>query len=431
LTKHLITGNLRILNTEFFIAKRIIGRRDGKKKISSPTIRIAIGGVAIGLAVMILTVSIVRGFQFSIRDKVEGFNADIQINNFDNNNSYEPVPVIKEQSFLPAVQRMPGVKHIQVYATKIGIIKTKTDNEGVLLKGISGDYDWSFVKKNLVRGSLFLPHDTIPLNDIVISKTIANELGVDTGSHLLIFFITKTKTRDAYGHYSYEQRVKTFNVKGIYSSGLEEFDKQFVFVDIGQIQKLNFWTSSQVGGFEILCNNFNDVDKVEDSVNNVIGQNLNAESIKKINSAIFSWLQLQNTNAAIIIILMAIVSAIAMISALIVLILENTNMIGLLKALGSRNVSIQQIFLIDGAYLILWGLFWGNLIGLTLCYLQSHYGLIKLDQETYYVSQVPIYLNWKYVLVLNGGAFFSCMVMLILPSFIISRILPVRTLKYS
>ena len=419
------------MNTEFFIAKRIISRRDGKKKISSPTIRIAIGGVAIGLAVMILTVSIVRGFQFSIRDKVEGFNADIQINNFDNNNSYEPVPVSKEQAFLPALKQIPGVKHVQMYATKIGIIKTKTDNEGVLLKGISEDYDWSFVKKNLVRGSLFYPHDTVPVNDIVISKTIAAALGVDTGSRLLIFFITKTKAPDTYGRYSYEQRVKTFNVRGIYSSGLEEFDKQFVFVDIAQIQRLNFWTADQVGGFEILCNNFKDVDKVEETANNVIGQNLNAESIKKINSAIFSWLQLQNTNAAIIIILMAIVSAIAMVSALIVLILENTNMIGLLKALGSRNVSIQQIFLIDGAYLIVWGLFWGNLIGLSLCYLQSHYGLIKLDQATYYVSQVPIYLNWKYVLVLNAGAFFSCMLMLILPSFIISRILPVRTLKYS
>jgi lipoprotein-releasing system permease protein len=419
------------LNTEIFIAKRIIGGRSRTKKISRPTVRIAIAGVAIGLTVMLLTVAIVRGFQLSIQNKVEGFSADIQINNYDNNNSYEPAPVSKNQTFLGTLEKMEGINHIQVYATKIGIIKTKTNNEGVLLKGISSDYDWSFVKANLVKGNVFLPRDSVPSSDIIISKTIANDLGADTGSKLFIFFITRAKTPDSYGHYSYEQRVKTFFVKGIYSSGLDDFDRQIVFVDIAQIQKLNFWTSDQVGGFEIRCNNFNEVNKIEDSVNKNIGQNLVAESITKINSAIFSWLDLQNTNAAIIIILMSIVSAIAMISALIVLILENTNMIGLLKALGARNISIRQIFLIDGAYLILWGMLWGNLIGLSLCFLQNHYGLIKLPQETYYVSEIPIYLNWKYILAINCGSFLSSMLMLILPSFIISRILPVKTLKYS
>lgn len=419
------------MNAEFFIAKRIIGVSARKHKVSRPTIRIAIAGVAIGLAVMLLTVAIVRGFQISIRDKVEGFNADIQINNYDNNSSYEPIPVSRNQPFVAKLEKLPGIKHLQVYSTKIGIIKTKTYNEGVLLKGIGSDYDWNFIKNNMVKGTVFLPQDSVPCNRIVISKAIANDLGADTGSKLFVYFITKTKNPDSYGHYGYEQRVKTFYVGGIYSTGLDDFDRQFAFVDIAQIQKLNFWTPDQVGGFEVLCSNFNNVDRIENKINKLVGGNLIAESIKKINSAIFSWLDLQNTNAAIIIVLMAIVSAIAMISALIVLILENTNMIGLLKALGATNSSIRKIFLINGAYLILWGMIWGNFIGLLLCYLQSRYGLVKLPQETYYVSQVPIYLNWKYVAAINGGTFVTCMLMLVFPSFIISRISPARTLKYN
>jgi lipoprotein-releasing system permease protein len=419
------------LDIEFFIASRILKGKGKRKKISRPTIRIAIAGVAIGLAVMIMTVAIVRGFQLSIRDKVEGFNTDIQINNLDYNNSFEPSPIIVDKPLMTMIGKLSGVKHIQVYATKEGIIKTKTENEGVLLKGVGSDFDWSFIKKNLVKGDVFYPHDTIPSGDIVISKSIAYALDVDIDSTLRVFFVTKARDADAMGHAGYEQRVKSFRVKGIYHTGLEEFDKQIVFVDIGKIQNLNFWSSSQVGGYEVKCNDFNDADKLEDAINGVVGEKLSAQNIKKINRAMFSWLELQNTNAAIIIILMMIVSAIAMISALIVLILENTNMIGLLKALGSTNSSIQKVFLLNGAYLIFSGLLIGNIIGLSLCLLQQHFGLIKLAQETYYVSQVPIYLHWRYVAYLNLGAFASCMIMLILPSFIISKISPVKTLRYS
>lgn len=418
------------MNVLFFIAKRVIGKRGKGNKISRPTVNIAIAGVAIGISVMILTVAIVVGFQISIRDKVEGFNADIQINKMDDNNSMEPSPIGRFQPFLGELKKLTQVNHIQVYATKSGIIKTKTENEGVILKGVGDDYDWSFIKRNLVEGKVFHPADTVPGNGIVISKTIALELDADTGSKLLIFFITRTRKSDSTGDYGYEQRVKTFYVKGIYHTGLDEFDRQIVFVDIGQIQNLNFWTSKQVGGFEVTCNNFKKVDENESAINKIVGQDLAATSIRKVNSAIFSWLDLQNTNAAIIIILMVIVSAIAMISALIVLILENANMIGVLKALGMSNWGIQKIFIMDGAYLVALGLLYGNLAGLTLCWVQSHYGLVKLSQETYYIPQVPIYLNWKYIVVLNAGAFLTCMLMLILPSFITSRIKPAVTLKY-
>ena len=379
---------------------------------------------------MILTVAIVVGFQISIRDKVEGFNADIQINKLDDNNSMEPAPIDRFQPFLGDLKRLPEVRHVQVYATKNGIIKTKTENEGVILKGVGSDYDWSFVQKNLEKGKVFHPIDSVAGNEIIISKTIASELGADTGSKLLIYFITRTRDADSAGNYGMEKSVKTFYVKGIYHTGLDEFDRQIVFVDLGQIQKLNFWNYRQVGGFEVKCTNFKKVEEDEKTINKVIGQDLEATSIRKVNSAIFSWLDLQNTNAAIIIILMVIVSAIAMVSALIVLILENANMIGVLKALGMTNWGIQKIFIMDGAYLILFGLLIGNISGLSLCWLQSHYGLVKLDQETYYISQVPIYLGWKYIVALNVGAFLACMLMLILPSFITSRIKPAVTLKY-
>jgi len=383
-----------------------------------------------GIAVMLLTVAIVVGFQISIRDKVEGFNADIQINKLDDNNSMEPAPINRFQPAIEDLKKLPEVNHIQVYATKNGIIKTKKENEGVILKGIGSDYDWTFIKKNLTKGHVFYPVDSVSGNGIIISQSIAAELDADTGSKLLIFFVTRTRNADSTKSYGYEQRVKTFYVKGIYHTGLDEFDRQVVFVDIAQIQSLNFWTSKQVGGFEVTCKNFKKVDSNEAAINKVIGQDLEATSIRKVNSAIFSWLDLQNTNEYIIITLMVIVSAIAMISALIVLILENASMIGLLKALGMTNWGIQKIFIMDGAYLILLGLFFGNVAGLSLCFIQSHYGLIKLSQETYYISQVPIYLNWKYVTALNAGAFISCMAMLILPSFITSRIKPAVTLKY-
>jgi lipoprotein-releasing system permease protein len=418
------------LNVIYFIAKRVIGKQGRGNKTSRPTVNIAIAGVSLGMAVMILTVAIVVGYQVAIRDKVEGFNTDIQINKMDNNNSMEPSPIERYQPFLNELKRMPQVKHVQVYATKSAIIKTKTENEGVLLKGVGSDYDWTFIKANLVKGHVLHPIDSIPGDGIIISKTIAAELDADTGSKLLLFFITHTRKADSAGNYGYEQRVKTFYVKGIYHTGFDEFDRQVVYADIAQIQSLNFWTPNQVGGFEVACNNFGKIGENENIINKMVGQDLVATSIRKTNAAIFDWLDLQNTTAVILIGLIVIVSAIAMISALIVLILENTHMIGLLKSLGMSNWGIQKIFIMDGAYLIMLGLFIGNAVGLSLCWVQSHFGLIKLSQETYYISQVPIYINWEYIAGITSGSFLVCMLMLILPSFVISRIKPAVTLKY-
>lgn len=418
------------MNTELFIARRIIEGRKGQRKISKPTARIAIAGVAIGLTVMILTISIVNGFQQSIKDKIEGFNGDIQISNLDNNNSYEPAPIERQQPFLADLKKMPDVKYVEAFVTKNGIIKTKTENEGVILEGVGADYDWTFIKKNLVKGDVLNLNDSTPSTDIVISKNIASALDMDIGSKLLVFFITKAKGADS-AHFTYEQRVRTFHVKGIYQTGLQDFDKRIVFTDMAQIQNLNYWKHDQVAGFEVLLNNFDKVDTVEGDIKNIIGVNLNAQSIHEINEPMFSWLELQNTNRNIILVLMAVVSAIAMVSALIVLILENTNTIGLLKALGMENTNIRRIFLIDGAYLILRGMMIGNIIGISFSLIQEHYKLIPLDQTTYYVPYVPISFSLLAVVILNIAAFAVCMLMLILPSYIVSRISPVKTLRYS
>ncbi|MEO6882912.1 MAG: FtsX-like permease family protein [Bacteroidia bacterium] len=417
------------MNTEFFIAKKIIFSERQSKTVSRPIVRISVIGIALGIAIMIITLAIVKGFQKQIREKVVGFASGIQITNYDNNTSYEPSPISKNQNFVAALQKYPGIKHIQVFAIKNGIIKTKTDNEGVMLTGVGSDYDWSFIKNNLVSGSVFTVNDTGATDKIVISQFLASRLELKLNDKLLVFFVTKKKTADS-ANSDYEQRVKAFYISGIYKTGLEDFDKKTVFVDIAAIQKLNFWDKNKIGGFEISVNNFKDVDKITDYVNSQIGDGLIAQSTKEINSTIFSWLDLQNINAEIVIILMLLVAAINMVSALLILILERTNMIGILKAIGQKSWSIQKIFLYNAAYLIGLGMFWGNVFGIILCLLQKHFGFITLPQETYYVSVVPIEMNYLFILLLNVGTLLTCLLMLIIPSFIVSRITPIKAIRF-
>lgn len=419
------------MNTELFIAKRIIFGDKSSKRISKPIVRIAIAGIAIGLTVMILTIAIVTGFQSEIRDKVIGFGSHIQITNYDYNNSFEPEPISKNQDFLPELKSNPEIKHVQVYATKNGIIKTKTDNEGVLLKGVSEDYNWSFIEKNLISGTVFSVTDSVSSKNIVISKQLASRLDLKLNDKLLIYFVTKKRniSPDREGG-EYEQRIKDFYISGIYETGFEEYDKKIVFVDVAQIQKLNYWEKDQVGGIEVILRDYNKIDKVGSYVYDLVGQNLNAQTIKETNSTIFSWLELQDINAVIVIVLMALVAAINMISALLILILERTNMIGILKALGTGNKNIQKVFLYNAAYLVGEGLLWGNIIGIALCLLQKHFGVFTLPKETYYVSVIPIQMNLIYFFLLSLGTFFLCLLMLIIPSFIISKITPVKAIRF-
>jgi len=416
------------LNTERFIAKRIIFGSGKTNQLSRPIVRISVLGIALGLAVMILTIAIITGFQNEIRNKLIGFGSNIQIVNYDTNVSDEPHPINKNQPFIDELLKNPDISHIQTYATKSGIIKTKTDNEGVLLKGIGPDYDWKFINENLKSGKSFTISDTGLSRNIIISKYLADKLELKLNDKMIIYFLTKKTDSTTF---QYEQRVKVFYISGIYETGFEDIDKRLVLVDIKQIQKLNYWNPNQIGGFEIAIKDYKKIDKIGVKINDLVGQGLIAQTIKEINPTIFSWLDLQDMNAVIVITLMILVAGINMISALLVLILERTNMIGILKALGAKNKNIQKIFLYNAAYLIGKGLLWGNVIGISIALFQKYFGVFKLDQATYYVSVIPININLFHILLLNIGTLLCCLLMLIVPSFIISKITPVKAIRFS
>ncbi len=410
-----------LLNIELFIAKRIFSVKE-LGSLSKPAVRVAIASIVLSIAVMIVSVAIVTGFQKEIRDKVIGFGSHIQISKYDSNESLEAQPIDKRQSFYPSFDTVPGIRHIQVFANKAGIIKTEDQMEGVVLKGIGSDYDWSFFKNRIIDGKVFSINDSIKSKDVIISKLIANRLKLKTGDSLRMYFIMKDQA---------QPKGRKFHISGIYETGLEEFDKVYVIGDIAQIQSLNKWNKNQVAGFEVILNDFNDLDKMSAFVYNNIGYDLNSKNIEQMNPQIFDWLGLQDMNVIIILTLMILVAAINMISTLLILILERTNMIGILKSIGARNVSIRKIFLYTSANLIGKGLILGNVIAITLCLLQKQFGIITLPQESYYVSTVPINLNILHLVLLNAGTLLVCMLMLIIPSYIITKISPVKAIRFS
>jgi len=416
------------LNTERFIAKRIIFGSGNANQLSRPIVRISVWGITLGLAVMILAIAIVTGFQSEIKNKLIGFGSHIVITNYDDNTSDEPQPISKIQPFLSDLKNNPNIKHVQIYATKSGIVKTKTENEGVLLKGIGADFDWKFINDNLKSGKVFTVTDTGASRQIVISQYLSAKLELKLNDKMVVYFLTKKQDTLST---QYEQRVKTFNVSGIYETGYEDIDKKLVLVDIGQIQKINFWDKDLVGGFEIAIKDFKNIDEVGEEVDEWIGQGLTVQTVKQLNASVFAWLDWMDVNVQIILILMVIVAGINMMSALLILILERTTMIGLLKALGARNGSIQKIFLYNSAFIIGKGLMWGNLIGLSLAFFQKYFGVFKLDAKIYFLSQIPIEINLFHILLLNVGTLFCCLIMLILPSFIVSKITPVKAIRFS
>lgn len=415
-----LAGKDNNLNLEYFISKNIIKGDARSKKFTKPIIRISITAIALGLAVMIVAVSIVSGFQEEIRNKVIGFGSHIQITNYDSQNTHEASPISKTQDFYPGLDTVPGIKHIQVFAQKAGIIKTNEEIYGVVVKGIGSDFDWSFFEQNLVEGEIVKVEDGDANNDILISQTIANKMKLKTGDKTFVYFIQQNG----------QLRPKDFVVKGIYQSGLEQFDNLYVITDIAHIQKRNGWSSNQVGGFEVLIENYDDLDKLDQYVYDNIGYDLNSTTIVRQNPDIFNWLELQDLNVIVIIILMVVVAVINIISALLILILERTNMIGILKALGMPNWNVRKIFLYNALYLIIKGLIWGNAIGLLLCLLQLQFGFLTLPQESYYVSEVPIRLNLSYILILNIGTLAVCALMLLLPSYVVTKISPIKAIRF-
>jgi lipoprotein-releasing system permease protein len=413
------------MNLPYFIAQRLIrGRREGTS-FSRPINVIAVTGIAMGLAVMIIAVSTLTGFKKAIREKVVGFGSNIQIINFDSNLSLETIPISDTQDFVPKIKKIPGISHIQVFATKAGIIKTDEEIQGVVLKGIGSDFDWNYFRSNLVDGSVFTVTDTGRSDKVIISKKISDMLRLRTGDSFIMHFVQDPP------------RMRKFTISGIYETSLEEFDKIYVFCDIGHIKKLNGWSNDMVSGFEIFINDFDNLDAMTEEVKDVIGYKMVEEetklkvvNIRKKYPQIFDWLNFQDINVIIIIFLMLIVAGFNMISGLLILILEKTNMIGVLKALGSEDITIRRVFLYQAAYLIGKGLLWGNLIGIGLAFLQLKTGILTLDPASYYIKTVPVNLELAHIVLLNAGTMAAIILMLLVPSQLISGITPVKAIRY-
>ncbi|MBO0343327.1 MAG: FtsX-like permease family protein [Bacteroidota bacterium] len=412
------------MNLELFIAKRLVTGKEHKISISAPIIKIAIAAIAIGVVMMLIAIATGIGLKNKIREKVAAFNGHIQISSFDNNNSeVSLMPIILDQDFYPEFKDVEGIRHVQAVATKGGIIRTADTFEGMLAKGVGTDYDWSTFEEYLVDGRI--PDYSGDLNEeVLISSLMANRLQLKVGDSFFSFFL-----RD--GDASKPPNNRRFEIVGIYDSGFEEFDETYVFVDIRHIQLMNRWEENQIGNFEVFIDDFDQLEEKSNEIYNKTLSNLDTQNIKSKYFRIFEWIGLFDFNIALIIGIMIIVGGINMITALLVLILERTQMIGILKALGSANWSIRKVFLYNAAYLIAIGLFWGNLIGLGLIFLQNKYRMFKFpNPEEYYIDYIPVHMDLQTVLLLNIGVMLLCLLMLLIPSYIITKITPVKAIQF-
>ncbi len=410
------------MNFEYFIAKRIVSAKEYKNSISSPIIKIAILSIVIGFVTMLISIASGVGLQNKIYQKVSAFNGDIIISNFDTNfsdDSQNPISTI--QGFYPTFNSIKGIQHIQATASKGGVIRTANKFEGVVVKGVGKDYDWNYFNEFLIDGSL-PDYSQLLTNKILISEHTSNRLNLKVGDKLNTFFFNSDNSK--------LPRSRSFEVSGIYNSGFNEFDEKFVIADIRHIQRLNKWSENEIGSYEVFVEGFSQIDQIGNEVYNEVGSFLDSQTIKERYFSIFKWLELFDFNIILIIFIMIVVAGINMITALLVLILERTQMIGIIKALGSSNKSIRKIFIYNAMYLVGIGLFWGNVIGIGLLLIQKYFKLIKLDPNIYYVNEAPVYLAIDYILLLNVGTLIVCFSMLLIPSYIISKITPVRAIRF-
>lgn len=412
-------------NWKLYIANRIHFDKGSRKKATPPAIRVAVAGVALGLAVMILSVAIVIGFKQEIRDKVVGFGSHIQITSFDSNMTYEKQPIQCTDSLRSVLMAHAGVEKVNPVGTKLGMIKTDSDFMGVVLKGVMPDYDWSFFKKYLVAGSLPVIQDSTTSNEVLVSKTIASKLNLQVGDKIYCYFVQD------------QVRARRFLVSGIYQTDFSDYDKLLMIGDVRQVQRLNGWNPDQYSEIELLVNDFDRADDIAyDLYTQLIdrpddyGTHYYPQSIRTLNPIFFGWLDLLDMNVWIILILMAAVSGFTMISGLLIIILERANMIGILKALGANNTSIRKIFLYVSTFLVGKGMIWGNVIGLAICFIQQQFHIIKLNPEAYYVPYVPIEINPWYILWLNLGCMAISVLMLIAPSYLVALIRPAKSIKF-
>ena len=414
------------MNWILFVARRIYQSKEGEKEVSNPAVRIAMGGISIGLAVMIVAVAVVIGFKHEVRDKVVGLGSDITITNFDAQKSYETVPVVAGDSLLDVLRASEGVKHVQRYSTKPGMIMTDDNFLGMVLKGVSQEYAWTFLKKHLQEGEIPAFSDSASTNRTLVSRTIANKLHLQTGDKIYTYYIEDDNVR-----------ARRLEVAGIYQTNFSLYDDLFLITDLYTVNRLNNWATDQVSGVELEVSDYDQLEAVSQSLCEQVdmktdryGSTYYTKTVEESNPQIFAWLDLLDMNVWVILILMTGVAGFTMISGLLIIILERTNMIGILKALGADNLAIRKVFLSFSVFLIGRGMLWGNIIGLLFVGIQSHFRLFKLDPVTYYVDSVPVEFNLWWWVLLNVCTLIVSVLMLVGPSYLIAHIHPAKSIRF-
>ena len=414
------------MNWKLFVARRIYRSKEGEREVSKPAVIIATSGIAVGLAIMILSVAVVIGFKHQVRDKVVGIGSDITVTNFDTQKSYETVPIVANDSLMKIIGRMEGVKHVQRYSTKHGMIMTEDNFLGMVLKGLAQEYDYDFLKRHLQEGEIPVFTDTVATNRTLISRTIANKLDLNLGDKIYTYYVDGKNVR-----------ARRLEVVGIYQTNFSLFDDLFLLTDLYTVNRLNGWKIGQVSGMEVEVIDYGKLENTREAIRGQVdmqkdgyGGTYYTQTVEENNPQIFAWLGLLDMNVWVILILMTGVAGFTMISGLLIIILERTNMIGMLKALGADNQSIRKVFLSFSVFLIGKGLLWGNVIGLSIVALQSWLSPFKLDPVTYYVETVPVEFNLWWWILLNVCTLLISVLMLIGPSYLIAHIHPAKSIRF-
>lgn len=413
------------MNLAWYMARRLYSHGGDVKRVSRPAIRIATVGVSLGVAVMIIAVCVVLGFKQEVQQKVMGMGGHVQVLNYDYQVDLEQHPIVLDDSLIAKLSSIDGVKHVQRFCNKPGMLKTDESFQGVMLKGVGSDFDLNFLKQHIVSGEVKSFSDTANTQNIVISSKLAKTLKLDVGSKVYAYF------------FDGNVRARRFTVEAIYATHMGEFDKTIVFTDIYTTHKLSGFEDGQYSGAEILVDNLDRLDEVSSNVSSAVksmadvyGASYTAPSIRELYRGIFSWLSLLDTNVWVILCLMVSVAAFTMISGLLIIILERTQFIGTMKALGTTNKRLRHIFLYFASFIIAKGVIWGNVIGIGLVLLQNFTQFVHLDAETYYVDSVPVSLDWLFIVIINLGTLLASFCVLILPSYLVSRIHPAKSIRF-
>ena len=413
------------MNLSLFLARRIYTGSDSGRQVSRPAVLIAMIGIAIGLAVMIVAVSVIVGFKSQVRDKIVGFGSHIQIANLDAVRSYETRPVVVTDSLMDALARFPGVAHVQRYSTKPGMIKTADAFQGMVLKGVGPEYDPAFFRRHLLEGECPQFSDTASTNRVLISRSLASKLKLKLGDKIDTYYIQD------------DVRARRLTIAGIYQTNFSEYDNLFLLTDISLVNRLNRWQPGQVSGVELTLRDYDRLDEatclLADGLSgrtDPYGAEYCVRNVEQLNPQIFAWLDILDVNIWVILVLMVGVAGFTMVSGLLIIIIERTSMIGILKSLGAPNRTIRNLFLWFSVFLIGKGMLWGNLLGLAFYFLQRYTGLFRLDPATYYMDTVPVSFNLWFFLLLNAGTLLASLLMLLGPSFLITRIRPASSMRY-